>query len=67
MFHGIFFRKNSNLDKIPQQIVDGTNPKLNIDPQRKIIKTIYDKNYWFAQALEKDSNKSIYIQKILLL
>lgn len=40
---------------------------ITIDPQRKIIKTIYDKNYWFAQALEKDSNKSIYIQKILLL
>ncbi|APC95544.1 asparagine synthase-related protein [Francisella tularensis] len=67
MFHGIFFRKDSNLDKIPQQIVDGTNPKLNIDPQRKIIKTIYDKNYWFAQALEKDSNKSIYIQKNIII
>ncbi|APC91705.1 asparagine synthase [Francisella opportunistica] len=67
MFHGIFFRKDSKLDKIPQQIIDGSNQKLNIDPQRKIIKTIYDKNYWFAQAVEKGPHKSIYSQKNIII
>ncbi|QIV95586.1 asparagine synthase (glutamine-hydrolysing) [Allofrancisella inopinata] len=67
MFHGIFFRKNSKLDNIPQDITDGSKRILNIDPERKTIKTVYNENYWLAQAIDKGSNNNIFSYKNLII
>ncbi|AJI57619.1 asparagine synthase-related protein [Francisella philomiragia] len=61
MFHGVFSRKNNNLAEcISPQIYDGSDNILNIDSQRKVIKTISGANYWLAQAVEKQSTEGVY-------
>lgn len=61
MFHGIFFRKNNLLSNIHEDIIDGSNKILNVNPENKVIKTVcdYDSGYWLAQAIEKNSKESI--------
>lgn len=60
MFHGIFSRKNNNLDHISKEIMNGSKQVLNIDPDRKVIKATSGKKFWLAQAIEKESNENIY-------
>ncbi|MBK2025254.1 asparagine synthase-related protein [Francisella philomiragia] len=62
MFHGIFSRKNNDLvASIAPEIYDGSDKILNIDPQRKVIKTISGANYWLAQAVERESAEDVYL------
>lgn len=63
MFHGIFLRNAKNkIATIDNNILNGSSNCLNIDPDRKIIKTSYKDNYWIAQAIEKDSNNDIFFK-----
>lgn len=61
MFHGIFFRKNSSLETIQKNIINGTNDILNIDPDHRAIETVYnyESGFWIAQAINKDSDDTI--------
>lgn len=62
MFHGIFSRKSNDLvTSIAPEIYDGSDKILNIDPQRKVIKTISGANYWLAQAVERESAEDVYL------
>lgn len=60
MFHGILSRKNKNLNHISKDIINGSKQILNIDPHRKVIQTVSEKNFWLAQAVEKNSDDKVY-------